>query len=36
VINDSTLILLSDIIQKSPVDTGSYLKGNKRKTATKE
>ena len=35
-INDSTLILLSDVIQKSPVDTWWYLKGNKRKTATKE
>ena len=35
-INDSTIILLSDIIQKSPVDSWKYLKWNKRKTASKE
>lgn len=35
-INESTIELLGDVIQKSPVDTWEYLKGNKRQLAKKE
>ncbi len=35
-INESTIELLGDVIQKSPVDTWDYLKGNKRQLAKKE
>lgn len=35
-INESTVTLLWDVIQKSPVDTWEYLKWNKRQLAQKE
>lgn len=35
-INESTVTLLWDVIQKSPVDTWEYLKWNKRQLAKKE
>jgi hypothetical protein len=35
-IDDATITLLSDVIQKSPVDTWTFLKGNKRTLARRE